>query len=390
MRAHALLGASKAQRWINCPPSARLTEHMPDTKSKYAEEGTTAHELAELKLVRRFTVCNAVRRKELDARLAALKNSEYYNDEMETVIQSYVEWVEERYTAARAKDKDAEMYFEARFRLDDWVPDAFGTCDVVIVSSGVLEVIDLKYGRGKAVSAVNNPQLRLYAMGAYAEHNWLYNFDEVIMTIAQPRRDDLSTETMRVTDLLEWMNQVVKPAAELAYQGKGEYRPGDHCDRCQASGQCRALADKNMELLAYEFKDPALLAPDEIGGILFIAEQLADWAKNVKEYAFDQALTGNRIPQWKLVEGKSNRVITDKAAAMAAFAAAGIEGSKYKKPADLVGITDLEKKIGKKTVSEILGALITKPPGKPALVPESDPRAEWDSLDNDFADIEFE
>ncbi len=210
------------------------------------------------------------------------------------------------------------------------------------------------------------------------------------MTIIQPRLDNISSETLPVSELIEWAETVVKPAAVLAFEGKGEYAAGPHCKWCRAKAQCRARADKNMEALAYEFKDPALLSFEEIGAILFIAEQLQTWAKDVKDFAQEQALSGKTIPQWKLVEGRSNRVIADKEKATAAFTAAQLQHEKYLKPQELFGITDLEKKIGKKELATILGDLLTKPPGKPTLVPETDKRPALNSLENDFANIDME
>ncbi|SDG48364.1 DUF2800 domain-containing protein [Desulfosporosinus hippei] len=387
-RAHALLGASKAGQWINCPPSARLQETVPEKRSEYANEGTAAHELAEIKLRRRVTVCNSKQRKALDKKLEEFKLNKYYDQEMEDAVQNYVELVEERYMAAKARSSDAVILLEERLDLTEWVPDAFGTGDVVLIADGVLEVIDLKYGKGVPVSAYNNPQIRLYGLGAWAGYNYLYSIEEVHMTIIQPRLDNVSTEVMPLKDLLEWAESVVKPAAVLAFAGEGEFCAGDHCRWCKVKGNCRARADENMKALEHEFKDPALMSNEEIGSILFITDQLKSWAKDVEEYAYDQALKGSPIPQWKLVEGRSNRSITDKNAAIKAFETAKLETDKYLKPQELFGIGDLEKKVGKKVLPTILGDLITKPPGKPVLVPETDKRPELNSLEKDFENVE--
>ncbi len=390
MAAHALLSASGAARWINCPPSARLTEKMPDKGSSYADEGTVAHKLAEIKLCRKLTICNSSRRAELDKELEQVKQDQYYNSEMENTIQEYVEQVIERFMEAKARSEDAQILLEERIDLSEWVPEAFGTCDVVIISEGVLEVIDLKYGQGVPVSAEGNPQIRLYGLGAYSEYSYLYDISEVRMTIMQPRRDNVSTEVLLVNELLDWADGVVKPAAQLAFAGKGDFGSGDHCKWCLAKAQCKARADKNMEPLSYQFKDPALLTIEEISAILFIADQLQSWAKDVKEFAHDQALAGVAIPQWKLVEGKSNRAIKDEKAAREALLAAEFTLDQILKPQEMLGITDLEKKHGKKTIAGVLGDLIIKPPGKPALVPETDRRPKINSVESDFADIEME
>lgn len=389
-RAHALLGASKAGQWINCPPSARLQETIPEKRSEYADEGTAAHELAEIKLRRRITLCNAKQRKALDKKLEEFKSNKYYDQEMEDAVQNYVELVEERYMAAKARSSDAVILLEERLDLTEWVPDAFGTGDVVLIADGVLEVIDLKYGKGVPVSAYNNPQIRLYGLGAWAGYNYLYSIDEVHMTIIQPRLDNVSTECMPLKDLLEWAESVVKPAAVLAFAGEGDFCSGDHCRWCKVKGNCRARADENMKALAHEFKDPALMSNEEIGSILFITDQLKSWAKDVEEFAYDQALKGNPIAQWKLVEGRSNRSINDKEAAIAALKATELEQDKYLKPQELFGIGELEKRIGKKEFGELLGSLVMKPPGKPVLVPETDKRPELNSIDKEFSNIDME
>ncbi len=389
-RAHALLGASKADQWINCPPSARLQESVPDKRSEFADEGTAAHELSELILRRRLTPCNAAERKRLDKAIADFKSSnQYYWPEMEDAVAAYVEVVEERFMAAKARSSDAVILLEERLDFSEWVPDGYGTGDVVLISDGVLEVIDLKYGKGVPVSAIGNPQLRLYGLGAWSNWNYLYSIHEVSMTIVQPRLDSVSTDTLPLGELLEWAETIVKPAAALADAGEGDYKAGSHCRWCKVKGNCRARAEENMKALAYEFQDPALLSLDEIGSVLVVAEQLKAWAKDVEDYAFEQAKAGVKIPSWKLVEGRSNRSITDKDAAKAALESAEIGPDKYLKPQELFGIGDLEKKIGKKELAEILDGLIVKPPGKPVLVPETDKRPELNSIENDFASEDF-
>ena len=385
-RKHALLSASGASRWINCPPSARLTEGMADKWSAYADEGTAAHEYAEIKLTRRLTKCNSADRERLDKQAEALKTNRYYNAEMEACIQQYADLVEERFLEARSRSdsEDATVLLEAKLDLTEWVPDGFGTSDVTIISDGVLEVIDLKYGKGVPVSAVNNPQLRLYALGALSEFGWMYDIHTVRMTIIQPRLDSVSTDEISAEDLNEWAESVVKPAAALAHAGEGEYMAGDHCRWCLAKGNCRARADENLKAIAYEFQEPALLSNEEIGTILHIAGQLQSWVKDVQEYALEQALRGEKIPQWKLVEGKSKRVITDTEKAATLLTESGYSEDKLYKPRELRAMTALEKAVGKKNFAEILGDLITKQAGKPALVAETDSRPELNSAEADF------
>lgn len=385
-RKHALLSASGASRWINCPPSARLTEGMADKWSAYADEGTAAHEYAEIKLTRRLTKCNSADRERLDKQAEALKTNRYYNAEMEACIQQYADLVEERFLEARSRSdsEDATVLLEAKLDLTEWVPDGFGTSDVTIISDGVLEVIDLKYGKGVPVSAINNSQLRLYALGALSEFGWMYDIHTVRMTIIQPRLDSVSTDEISAEDLNEWAESVVKPAAALAHAGEGEYMAGDHCRWCLAKGNCRARADENLKAIAYEFQEPALLSNEEIGTILHIAGQLQSWVKDVQEYALEQALRGEKIPQWKLVEGKSKRVITDTEKAATLLTESGYSEDKLYKPRELRAMTALEKAVGKKNFAEILGDLITKQAGKPTLVAETDSRPELNSAEADF------
>ena len=386
-RAHSLLSASKAEQWINCPPSARLQEGIPDRRSEYADEGTAAHEIAELRLRRRLLPCNRAKRKELDDAIEAFKASnKFYDAEMETAVTFYCEIVEERFMAAKARSKDGIVLFEERLDFSEWVPDGYGTGDVVLIADGVMEIIDLKYGKGVPVSAVGNPQIRLYALGALAGYGYLYDIREVHMTIVQPRLDNISTDIMAVDELLEWAESVVRPAAELAFTGKGDFKAGDHCRWCKVKATCRARADKNMQALQYEFQDPALLTIDEIGQILHIADQLAAWAKDVQEYALDQAVRGTRFPGWKLVEGRSNRRITDEEEAVKRLGSAGI--TQFMRTS-LLPLGELEKRVGKKQLAELLGELIQKPPGKPVLVPETDRRPEINSVEHDFANENF-
>lgn len=383
-RKHALLSASGASRWINCPPSARLTEHLPSKQSTYADEGTVAHEYAEIKLTRRLTKCNSADRKRLDDQEEKIKKNKYYNAEMEAYVQWYVDLVEESFLDAKGRSEDATALLEAKLDLTEWIPDGFGTSDVTIISDGVLEVIDLKYGKGVPVSAVNNPQIRLYALGAIAEFGWMYDVHTVKMTIIQPRLDSISTDEITADDLNEWAENVVKPAAKLADAGKGEYKAGSHCRWCLAKGNCRARADENLKAVAHEFQDPALLSNEEIGPILHIAVHLQQWVKDVQEYAKDELLRGNKIPQWKLVEGRGKRIITDTDKAAVLLKESGYEENKLYKPRELQSMTALEKVVGKKNFTEILGELIEKQPGDPKLVAETDPRPELNSAEADF------
>ena len=220
---------------------------------------------------------------------------------MENAVQGYVELVEERFMTAKARTSDAATILEEWLDFSQWTaPDQGGTGDVILIADGVLEVIDLKYGKGVPVPAIDNPQMRLYGLGAWEAYNYLYDIQEIHMTIVQPRLDSVSTDTITVESLLDWAENTVRPAAEKAYKGEGDYKAGEHCRWCKIKGNCRARADENMKALAYEFQDPALLSVDEIGSILFIAEQLKAWAKDVEEFAFEQAKSGTQNPSMEI------------------------------------------------------------------------------------------
>jgi hypothetical protein len=389
-RAHALLSASKAYQWINNPPSARLQEGIPDKRTEYAAEGEFMHEMAECIFRKEITDCGEEERNQLDANLVKMKESPFFNAEIERAVLDYTNAVEERFMEAKSRSSDAIVLLEQEIDFSDWVPEGYGTCDVVLIADDMMEVIDLKGGKGVPVSAEDNPQIQLYALGAWSSYNYLYAINEVRMTIIQPRLDSISTATKGIEELLDWAENVVKPAAQLAWEGKGECHYGPWCRWCKVKAQCRSRAEENMKALQYEFRDPRLLTDDEISSILTIADELQTWAKDVQKYAFERATSGHKIPQWKLVEGRSNRVITDKVAAQTALETAGLQEDKFLKPRELLGIGDLEKKVGKKELAALIGSLIVKPDGKPTLVPETDKRPEINSIENDFADTDME
>jgi hypothetical protein len=384
-RGHALLGASKASQWINCPPSARAQESIPDKRSAFADEGTAAHEYSEIMLTCYLSYAD----KDVALLEEFKKESEHFNEEMRLACNSYVDTVIETYHAALERSPDAVLLLEEQLDFSEWVPEGFGTGDVVIISDGVMDIIDLKYGKGVPVSAEGNAQMRLYALGAWTSFNYLYDIQTINMTIVQPRLDNISTATMEIGELLDWADEVVKPAAAMAYEGHGKFKAGEHCRWCKIKGNCRARADENMQLLAHEFKEPALLSLDEIGPILTIAENLQAWAKDVQAWAFEQAAHGETIPGWKLVEGRSVRkILADDVAIHRLWSKYGKE--KFIKPDELYGITELEKRIGKKELNALIGDLIVKPPGKPALVVETDKRPPINSVAGDFASEDFE
>jgi hypothetical protein len=367
---HSIYSASGAHRWMACPPSALLEQQFPSETSSFAEEGTAAHDLAEHKL-----------KKALKMR-SRKPNSKYQTDEMDEMTDLYVEYCLEVIEKAKESCKDLQILIEQKLDFSDYVPEGFGTGDLVIVGTGTLHVIDLKYGRGVIVSAERNPQMMLYALGALSLFEMLYDIDKVSMTIIQPRVDNFSTYELSVEELLTWAEEELKPKALLASQGEGEFCAGEHCRFCRARNQCRARTLKNLELLKYEFSDPALLSDDEIAEIIGVAEELSKWASDIYTYA--TALAINEGKEWdgfKLVEGRTRRKFTDEELVAETAKAAGYTDI-YKQ--SLITITEMEKLMGKKKFGEILGSLIEKPKGKLTLVPETDKRQAVDPITAEF------
>ena len=384
---HALLGPSGAKRWMSCPPSARLEESFQEESTDYAAEGTLAHKLAEQIL--RYNN-GEISKKALTGRLNKLKADPLYNQEMQDYIEDYANRVWEVINETKASCPDALILFEQQLDFSEYVPEGYGTGDVVIVADDMVNVIDLKYGKGVGVSAENNPQLRLYGLGAYLEHSMLYDIRRVRMTIIQPRLENISTEEMAAEELLDWAETEVKPKAALAYAGEGDFQVGEHCRFCRARKTCRAKANYNLELVKYEFADPPLLSEEEIGEVLRKADELAHWVKDITEYALAEALKGQKFDGWKLVEGTSRRKYADQDKAETALTAAGYALEVIRKPAELIGLTDMTKLLGKKKFEELLAGLVIKPEGKPTLVPESDKRPEINTADAAKADFETE
>lgn len=367
---HSIYSASGAHRWMACPPSALLEQQFPSETSSFAEEGTAAHDLAEHKL-----------KKALKMR-SRKPNSKYQTDEMDEMTDLYVEYCLEVIEKAKESCKDLQILIEQKLDFSDYVPEGFGTGDLVIVGTGTLHVIDLKYGRGVIVSAERNPQMMLYALGALSLFEMLYDIDKVSMTIIQPRVDNFSTYELSVEELLTWAEEELKPKALLASQGEGEFCAGEHCRFCRARNQCRARTLKNLELLKYEFSDPALLSDDEIAEIIGVAEELSKWASDIYTYA--TALAINEGKEWdgfKLVEGRTRRKFTDEELVAETAKAAGYTDI-YKQ--SLITITEMEKLMGKKKFGEILGSLVEKPKGKLTLVPETDKRQAVDPITAEF------
>ena len=380
-RAHAKLSASGSKRWLTCTPSANLESQFPDSTSTFAEEGTWAHEYAELLLTDYLFQMDI---KLFTRRLDTVMAETFASEENYEAVETYVKFVQDRISAIREKQPSAIVMLEQRVDFSPWVPEGFGTGDVVIVADGTLEIIDLKFGKGVKVDAKRNSQMMLYALGAWNQFELLYDIEKVRMTIVQPRLGHIDTDEILLTDLVEWADTVVAPRAEMAMAGEGEFIPGEHCRFCKARFQCRARAKEAIET---DFKEPALLDDSEIAELLTKVENIEKWAKDIQEYARTKAEQGTKFSGWKLVEGRSVRKYADPEQVVHRLFAEGYsEDEIYER--EIKGITALEKAIGKKRFGELVADLITKPAGKPSLVPESDKRQEWNGLANAQSDFE--
>ena len=372
MPKHALLSASSSDRWIHCPPSARLSETYEDKGSDYAAEGTDAHSLCEYKLKKALGM-------EADDPTEHLS---WFNQEMDDHAIGYAAYVLEQIEAAKETCSDPVVLIEQRVDFSRWVEEGFRTADCIIIADGTLQIIDFKYGLGVLVSAEENPQMMCYALGALELFDDIYDIDAVRMTIYQPRRDNLSTYDLSKEDLYRWAGEVLKPAADLAFASDGNFLCGEWCGFCKAKNACRARAAANLELARYDFKLPPLLTDEDVEDILGKVDALVAWASDIKDYALQQAISGKVWSGWKLVEGRSNRRYVNDAAVAAAVTEAGFDPYEQK----LLGVTAMQKLLGKARFEEVLAGLIEKSQGKPTLVPESDKRPAMNNAKSDFSE----
>ena len=379
--AHAVLSASGSKRWLSCPPSARLERKFPDKAGEAAQEGTLAHALAEAR-IRHWL--GEISENGLTLRIDNIRHDALYSPEMGEYVREYVDLCIEKINEAHGT-----ALVEERLDFSRWVKNGFGTGDMVIIGDGVLEIVDLKYGKGVPVSAEGNTQMQLYALGAIEQYGYIYDFDHVRMSIFQPRNGGLSTQLMSVDELLVW-GESIKPVAELAYAGKGDFKAGEHCRFCRAAAQCKALSEYNMEIAKLEFRDADLLTDDEVSFVLSRVDGLIRYADKIKTFALAEALKGHKWPGFKVVAGRSNRRITDAVKAVKLLRGAGYADDVIYKPLEIQTITDLEKTITKNKFGELLGSVVEKPPGKPTLVPEDDKRPEYDPVQSEFEVMEEE
>lgn len=372
MSDHALLSPSGSHRWLHCTPSAVLETEFDNKSSPAAAEGTAAHALCEHKLKRMLH------------RRSKRPVSDYNSDEMEEHTDAYVEFVSELLEKAKQNCKDPLVQVEQRLDLSEYVPRAFGTADCLIIADGTLHVIDMKYGLGVLVSAEENPQLKCYGIAALSIYEALYDIKEVVLSIFQPRRENVSTWTISAEELRNWAENELKPKAQMAFKGEGEYCPGEWCQFCRAAVKCRARAEEKLRIAEEEFKLPPLLTDTEIESILPMLPDITKWANDISAYALEMAVSrGKEWNGYKVVEGRSVRKYADEDAVAEAAKQNGYTDI-YRK--SLITLTEMQKLMGKKKFEEILGSLIIKPPGKPTLVPITDKRQAMNVSDtkNDF------
>lgn len=369
-KGHAVLSASSSERWLNCPPSARLCEAYEDKGSDYAAEGTDAHALCEFRLKQALGIPAE----------NPIENLSWYNEEMEDCAAGYAAYVVELLETAKQTCSDPVVMIEQRVDFSRWVQEGFGTADCILIADGVLNIVDYKHGKGVEVSAEGNTQLSLYSLGALEIFDGIYDIDRVCVHIFQPRKSNVVSSMMDKIDLYEWADTELTEKAQLAYEGQGSFSCGEWCRFCKAKAECRERADVNLALARYEFQSPALLDDEEIADILGKVDALTAWAADVKEYALQQAVSGKEWTGWKLVEGRSNRKYTNDAVVAAAVESAGFDPYERK----VLGITAMQKLLGKSRFEELLAPYIEKPQGKPTLVPESDKRPAMNTAKSDF------
>lgn len=378
---HALLGASSAARWIACTPSARATENLPDEETKYAAEGTRAHELCETILRNNLLWWESNKpMREISPQLISIPPIDAIRDaEMIKAANQYVSFIHDLWVGYAVRPM---VFIEQEVDVSRWVPGGFGTCDCLLIGDGILHIIDFKYGQGVPVNPEHNPQLMYYALGAYALFDGIEEVDTVRLSIVQPRmQEEPQTWELPLADLLTWAREVLQPAAELAWRGEGEFVTGEHCRFCKAHPNCRAWKDKYGPLAGFEpYPEPATLSDEELGEWLQKLEGLAAYAKDLEEYAQQAILDGRSLPGWKLVQGRSTRKWTDQDAAFRQMEHDGIdEAMLYTRTP--ISLTAAERMIGKKKFAETMSAFITRAPGAPKLAAASDPRPAYNRLE---------
>lgn len=384
-RSHALLSASGSHRWLNCTPSAKLEEGFADTTSEAAKEGTLAHELAEQKLIRFFRA-DKVPKRQTTTKINALKKDALYQPEMDGHTDTYIDYIK---NAALKYDKNPTVIIEARLDLSKYIRDGFGTADCILIGDGTLQVVDLKYGKGVPVSAEKNPQLMIYALGAWERYSLIYDIKKVVLSIVQPRLSETASEyELSIDDLLEF-GAYVRERATLAYDGKGEFNPDERtCKFCRAKAVCKARADKNTELWFKGTPDARLLSSEEIGEYLKMGKDVAAWVSDLKDYALAECLAGRTVQGWKAVEGRSTRKWSDEDLALNTLIATGVESELLYETKPL-SLAKIEKVVSADKMAAVADYII-KPPGSPTLVEESDKRKAINTIEEAFKGVEVQ
>lgn len=368
MPKHALLSASGAHRWLECPPSARLEESFEDRPSDSAKEGTLAHAIAEAKV--RNMLIDPLPKRSFNKILKDFTNNSMYQKEMDALTDEYAEYIREIMLSYTQKPYIA---VEVKLNLSTYIPEGLGTADCIIISGNDLHIIDLKYGKNVPVSAEDNPQLKLYALGAVGEYELFYDIQSIHMHIFQPRnKNGGGAFTTNVQELKAW-GESIRPTVKMAYMGLGEQKAGPWCGFCKAKPICQKHAEKCRELAKLDFKKPELLSREEIGQILQTAKDVASWAKALEEYALSEVLKGNDVPGWKAVEGRKTRVWTDMDMVFKKLTSSGVSEEILWTKSPLT-LAQVEKEIGKKEFNALVGDMVTTSTGKPTLVPDSDKR----------------
>lgn len=376
-RKHALLSASGAHRWLACTPSAKLEDQFPDTESEAAAEGTLAHELAEMK-VRNYFFPKELGKRKLNSAVKKLSESGLWKDEMQGYTDDYLDYIKTTALSLKSMPSvriEQRVYFKEYTLADpeDEI-EGSGIADCILLYGDTVHVIDFKYGKGVPVSAEENPQLMLYALGAYQAYRMLYPISKAKLTIVQPRLDSISEWGCPADDLLKF-GEYVKERAALAVKGEGDYSPGkDVCRFCRASAQCRARAEENVRLAFFTDKLPPLISNEEVGQYLEKGEDVAKWLEKLKEYALKECLAGKAVPGWKAVEGKGGREWADIDKAFDILTKSGLAPEEMLWERKPLTAPQTEKLIGKRDFQESVGEFVIKKPGKPALVKESDKR----------------
>lgn len=375
-RAHALLSASSAHRWLACPPSAVAAEAYPDQDTDYTREGTIAHEVAE--------VVASARLKGKNLTIANLDElPEGADRDMVEYAKGYADYIQEQITS-----EDAIVLLEKKVDFSPWVPGGFGTADCIIIQGNTMDVIDYKYGKGVAVSAVDNPQEKLYGLGAWFDYGFACDIEKIRLHIYQPRINNVSRDELLLDELIEWADKTVKPTAEKAAKGKGNYTPGEHCQFCPHAGRCRALTKVCTEYVnTHGMRAPVpVLAPWEIAEILRLESLVTLWLKRVRDQALTTMMSGGEILGFKVVAGRGSRAWADDLEVAAALEKAGHSREEITETS-VLSVAKMEKALGKKKVQELVGGHIVNHTGSPTIAPESDKRPVYDPSAETLKDL---